>query len=651
LSVHHSKSHQPTSTDGLAVYDLPPELLLSLTLRSGLDAHHEESQQLKEPAKASNKDEDVEEGGTGLIGCIMCKATFYNVEDQRQHVRSDFHRYNLKLQVKGISPVSEATFIKQIGDLDESISGSESEESSDEDDAKTNGDSTLTALLKRQAKISQLENGEESVVKRQPTSAGNAPLLWLQSPKVGDDIALGVYKALLSETEKEQARTSLVELVKSKQVKPVQGKQSGSTSALKSTTTSDPHFLLLMIGGGHFAASIVSLVPELRKGPGGIEERHPIVKAHKTFHRYTTRRKQGGSQSANDNAKGNAHSAGSSIRRYNEAALETDVRNLLLEWKVMIDSAELLFVRATGTTSRRTLFGQYDGQVLQVKDQRLRGFPFNTRRPTQAELLRSFSELTRLKISTLTEAIVEAPKEPKAPKPSKPKATPIKLSKEEETALLHTSQLQALIRRTKAPALLLYLTKNSLSPNFHFHPEPDHHHAPTPLHLSASTNSPALVLALLAKAHADPTLVNGDGKTAYQVAGDAKTRDAFRIARHILSEDTVNWSAAHVPSPLSPGEAEAKATAEKAADEAAESERRKADLERIRKEEETRLVGRIERKAGGGRSLGGGGGGVVVEKSGSERREEEGRGLTPEMRMRLERERRARAAEERMRNR
>lgn len=37
-----------------------------------------------------------------------------------------------------------------------------------------------------------------------------------------------------------------------------------------------------------------------------------------------------------------------------------------------------------------------------------------------------------------------------------------------------------------------------------------------------------------------------------------------------------------------------------------------------------------------------------VAKSAQERREEESRGLTPEMRMRLERERRARAAEGRM---
>jgi hypothetical protein len=38
-----------------------------------------------------------------------------------------------------------------------------------------------------------------------------------------------------------------------------------------------------------------------------------------------------------------------------------------------------------------------------------------------------------------------------------------------------------------------------------------------------------------------------------------------------------------------------------------------------------------------------------VEKTAEERRQEEARGLTPEMRTRLERERRARAAEERIR--
>ncbi|KAF1783553.1 Ankyrin repeat-containing domain [Phytophthora cactorum] len=42
---------------------------------------------------------------------------------------------------------------------------------------------------------------------------------------------------------------------------------------------------------------------------------------HKTFQRYTTRRKQGGAQSASD-ANGKAKSAGATLRRYNEAALK-----------------------------------------------------------------------------------------------------------------------------------------------------------------------------------------------------------------------------------------------------------------------------------------------------------------------------------------
>ena len=105
-----------------------------------------------------------------------------------------------------------------------------------------------------------------------------------------------------------------------------------------------------------------------------------------------------------------------------------------------------------------------------------------------------------------------------------------------------------------------------------------------------------------------------------------------------------DWSAAHVPSPLSQEEADAKAAQERATSAAAEAQRRRADLEKLRQEEEKRNVNRIERKAGAGKTLA-----AAVEKTGAEKREEEARGLTPEMRMKLERERRARAAEERLR--
>ena len=81
---------------------------------------------------------------------------------------------------------------------------------------------------------------------------------------------------------------------------------------------------------------------------------------------------------------------------------------------------------------------------------------------------------------------------------------------------------------------------------------------------------------------------------------------------------------------------------DRAAEDAKEAARRKADLRRLDEEAAAADESKREKKFGKGKTLAG------SEKTGSERREEEARGLTPEMRARLERERRARAAEERM---
>ncbi|RMZ80552.1 hypothetical protein DV737_g2914, partial [Chaetothyriales sp. CBS 132003] len=579
----------------------------------------------------------------------MCGTAYATVQDQRQHAKSDFHRYNLKLRIKQIPPVDEVTFTSMIGDLDESISGSESSASEDDDKTDEKGDEVLSALLKKQAKLSHSQQAETSIgQKRLPQST--APMFWFSSSKLADDKTLGIYKAIFPKAEQESPSASLIDLLKRKQLTPTYTKHGGKAATNVTTTGSknDPHYFLCMIGGGHFAAMIVSLVPQIQKGSGGVEERHAVVLAHKTFHRYTTRRKQGGSQSANDNAKGNAHSVGSSIRRANEAALELDVRNVLSDWQAMIDTSELLFVRATGSQNRRILFGPYDRQVLNSRDPRLRGFPFSTRRATQAELLRSFQELTCVKVSNIVEiALPPVPESAKAEQLKQPKAEKRapKLTKEDEAAKLHTSQLQSLIRRSKAPGVLLYLQKNELSPNFAFSPSHEHHHAPTPLHLASATNTAAVVGALLIKAKADPTLKNGDGKAAYDLAGDAKTRDAFRVARYQLGESVYDWKAANVPAGISQAEADARAQREKAEADSAETERRQAELEKLRQQDEQRSTRRIERKAGAGQSLGA----VAPEKTGAERREEDMRGLTPEQRMKLERERRARAAEERFR--
>jgi hypothetical protein len=574
--------------------------------------------------------------------------SFQNVQEHREHARSDHHRYNVKAQLRGNRPLNEAEFTKAIGEIDESISGSETSESDDEDEeGPRSSDTTLVALLRKQVKISQEADESEASPRRK--GVGRQPLLWFTSSRLPSNTSLGIYRALFTDAEQNEP-DHLLESLQRKQLAPIRRQNNAQAAAQNSEV--GPHIFMCMIGGGHFAAMIVALAPEIQKRPGGIEERQAKVLAHKTFHRYTTRRKQGGAQSANDAAKGAAHSAGSSLRRYNEAALEKEIRELLQEWKGMIDTAELVFVRATGSTNRRTLFGPYDGQVLRHNDPRLRGFPFSTRRATQAELMRCFKELTRIKVSQIDEAALVAAETKqreavsKSPKPSvqqkKPKP---KISEEDEAAMLHTSQIQALIRRSKAPALLSYISNNSIPPSFSFYPSdsPQNFHAPTPLHLVASSNSPVLVGALLAKAKFDPTIANKEGKTPFDLARDRATRDAFRVARHELGESAWDWEAAHVPAAMSRAEVDSRQERERETEAAEEANRRKAEIERLKKEEAANAAAAEKRKNAGGRTL------APVEKTAAEKREEEMRGMTPEMRMRLERERRARAAEERIR--
>jgi hypothetical protein len=546
-------------------------------------------------------------------------------------------------------------------ELDESLSGSDSSDSEDDDEGDARKETTLSALLKKQAAISSRnsQDADDLAPKKRKPGSGKAPLLWFTTPTLPPNIYLGIYRSIFTNLEQEN-ETEVLNIIKNKQLSPkpqAKAPVDSNNGVPLPEAYKGPHMFLCMIGGGHFAAMVVSLTPKQTKSAQtGPLTREAAVLAHKTFHRYTTRRKQGGAQSANDAAKGAAHSAGSSLRRYNEQALTDEVRLLLQDWKGIIDSSELLFIRATGNTNRRTLFGPYDGQVLRQNDPRIRRFPFSTRRATQNELMRSFVELTRVKVLEVDEAAIAAAKlateeaakqaaAMKASKQSSPAAP--KRSEEEETALLHTAQIQALIRRSKLPALISYLNNNNLPPDFLFHPQKSqaNFHAPTSLHLASSQNSAPLVLGLLVKVGANPTLPNGDGKTAFDLAGDRSTRDAFRVARSELRESKWDWEAAHIPAALSRAEAEQRDAREKKEEAKREEERRKAEAARLKEEGPKVVEGPLGKAAGRGRALALG----QVQKTAQEKREEEARGMTPEMRMRLERERRARAAEARMR--
>ena len=199
----------------------------------------------------------------------------------------------------------------------------------------------------------------------------HSPLMWFTSSVLPQPTSFGIYRAMFDE---EDLREDPLALLRYNQLP--------ASKPRKRTIA------LMMIGGGHFAAIIVSLIPKIIKDHKGGEDRQVDVVASKGFHRYTTRRKQGGSQAANDStrSRGNAHSAGAGLRRYNEAALQKEVRELLESWKDELAQCELIFIRATGSLNRKTLFG-YDGAVLKSNDKRIRGFPFTTKRPVSCSLM------------------------------------------------------------------------------------------------------------------------------------------------------------------------------------------------------------------------------------------------------------------------
>ncbi|KAI0048301.1 hypothetical protein FA95DRAFT_1605394 [Auriscalpium vulgare] len=52
--------------------------------------------------------------GQHLFTCLSCAIAFLSAEDQREHYRSDHHRYNMKRRVAGLPPVTAAVFNQKV---------------------------------------------------------------------------------------------------------------------------------------------------------------------------------------------------------------------------------------------------------------------------------------------------------------------------------------------------------------------------------------------------------------------------------------------------------------------------------------------------------------------------------------------------------
>ncbi|CAH0520104.1 unnamed protein product [Peronospora belbahrii] len=272
---------------------------------------------------------------------------------------------------------------------------------------------------------------------------------------------------------------------------------------------------------------------------------------HKTFQRYTTRRKQGGAQSASD-ASGKAKSAGATLRRYNEAALKQDVALLLTEWKEILKDAELIFL-SSGKTERATFFPEKNA-VLRPDDKRLKRIPFATFRPTFEEVCRVRSDLSSVWFSPLeaaTISLIDSTKKLKKKNKNTHETLPEvetktdSIQKDVEAAEVETPRIVQLVHDGDLNGIKELLS-NAEERDIEVNAVDCK--CMTALHHAAAKNALSMVECLLEEG-ANPSLLDLHNRPPYFLCSSKETRNAFRrfMGEH---PNMWNYAIAQIPEGL-----------------------------------------------------------------------------------------------------
>ncbi|XP_010479596.1 PREDICTED: ankyrin repeat and zinc finger domain-containing protein 1-like [Camelina sativa] len=453
--------------------------------------------------------------------CNTCKIDFSSLQDQRSHFKSDLHRLNIKLSVAGKPILREE-------DVDE-----------------------LTSESVQDYDVSSISGSEDEAETRHtlhfdPQKGIDKKKLFIRL-QTGDKVS--IWKSLIMD------EAEMVNDIGSSSIDDF-GRSLGEIEVTERLRNLIPEntdhrqmSVVLLASGGHFAGTVFN---------------GKSVVAHKTFHRYVVRAKAGKKQSTKDGSGGRSiHSAGASLRRYNELALKKDIQELLASWKPYFDGAACVFVHAP-SSSRQLLFNG-GKPYFSSQNCAVRNVPFTIRRPTFKESQRIYNQLTQIAY-VIEEIFINQPEDTKASTVVHTHyEDPGETSRNEEPN--ETSSTNVILEEPNRIEEDLGDGVTGTS---------------TPLHEAAKSGDFEKVLELLEEGM-DPCAKDERGRTPYMLANEKEVRNTFR--RFMASNlEKWNWHDAKVPSPLTKEMEESQAA--KQAEKDAKQKARAKELKKLRRARE-----------------------------------------------------------------
>lgn len=467
--------------------------------------------------------------------CNTCKAEFESLQDQRFHFKSDLHRFNIKLSIVGKSIIKEEDFDEATADsLSKDYDVSSISGSDDEDEKETGilADRKRECSGQSKSKIFiQLRNGEI-------VSVWKCLLL-----DESDSIAYEPDKPYVMDG------TRVVHLTPREVVEKLK-------YVLHEPRDNSRLRIVLLARGGHFA--------------GCVFDGDSLV-AHKTFHRYVVRAKAGKKQSSKDAGTQGIHSAGASLRRYNEFALKKDIQEVFTLWKPHFAAATCIFISAP--SNNRQLFFDGEKPYFTCQHRAIRNIPLTVRRPTLKEARRIYSLLVQVSSEIIEETALSAKEESLAG------AKSWDHSNIESSGLKFKEDLED---TNIAETCSIVTEMDGLSVSIESRDEINAVGTWTPLHEAAKSGNAQKVLELLEQG-VDPCVKDERGQTPYMLASEKEVRNAFR--RFMASNlERWDWNAAKVPSPLTKEMEDSQAA--KQAEKDAKRKAKAKELKKLRKAKE-----------------------------------------------------------------